>query len=140
MIFCKLVVVVVLLLSCLFYSYVDIDIKKIEDVIEILMVCFDVLGMVVVIVENDKVVLVKGFGIVNFDIGKKVNKDILFGIVLNIKVFIVVVLVKLIDEGKFSWDDKVIDYLFEFCLYDFYVICEMIICDLLSYCSGLGLG
>ena len=101
---------------------------------------FDVPGMAVAIVENDQVVLAKGFGVSHLDTGKKVNKDTLFGIASNTKAFTAAALAKLIDEGKLSWDDKVIDHLPEFRLYDPYVTREMTIRDLLSHRSGLGLG
>ncbi|MCH2087510.1 MAG: beta-lactamase family protein, partial [Pseudoalteromonas sp.] len=96
MIFRKLAVAAALLSSCSFYSYADIDTKKIEKVIETSMARFDVPGMAVAIVENDKVVLAKGFGIANLDTGKKVNKDTLFGIASNTKAFTAAALAKLI--------------------------------------------
>ena len=80
MIFRKLAVAAALLSSCSFYSYADIDTKKIEKVIETSMARFDVPGMAVAIVENDQVVLAKGFGVSHLDTGKKVNKDTLSGI------------------------------------------------------------
>ncbi|EWH06476.1 beta-lactamase [Pseudoalteromonas lipolytica SCSIO 04301] len=140
MTFRKLAVAAALLTSCAFNSYADIDTQKIEKVIETSMARFDVPGMAVAIVENDKVVLAKGFGIANLDTGKKVNKDTLFGIASNTKAFTAAALAKLIDEGKLNWDDKVIDHLPEFRLYDSYVTREMTIRDLLSHRSGLGLG
>ena len=96
----KLAVAAALLSSCSFYSYADIDTKKIEKVIETSMARFDVPGMAVAIVENDKVVLAKGFGVSHLDTGKKVNKDTLFGIASNTKAFTAAALAKLIDEGK----------------------------------------
>ncbi|WP_350628834.1 serine hydrolase domain-containing protein, partial [Pseudoalteromonas sp. CAL260-MNA-CIBAN-0059] len=80
------------------------------------------------------------FGVTNLDTNKKVNKDTLFGIASNTKAFTTAALAKLVDEGKLSWDDRVIDHLPEFRLYDSYVTREMRIRDLLSHRSGLGLG
>ena len=46
----------------------------------------------------------------------------------------------LVDEGKIGWDDKVIDRLPGFQMYDAWVTREMTIRDLLVHRSGLGLG
>lgn len=123
-----------------FSSWAQVDTTKIEDVIKTSMARFDVPGMAVAIVENDKVIFAKGFGVANIDTNKKVNKDTLFGIASNTKAFTSASLAKLVDEGKLSWDDRVIDHLPEFRLYDPYVTREMRIRDLLSHRSGLGLG
>jgi len=46
----------------------------------------------------------------------------------------------LVDEGKISWDSRVVDYLPEFMMSDPYVTREMMVKDLLCHRSGLGLG
>ena len=46
----------------------------------------------------------------------------------------------LVDEGKLTWQTKVIDIIPEFQLPDAYVTREFTIIDLLSHNSGLGLG
>ncbi|WP_165727126.1 serine hydrolase [Pseudoalteromonas sp. 31A1] len=131
---------IALLAGTSFSSWAQVDTNKIDDVIKASMARFDVPGMAVAIVENDKVIFAKGFGVTNLDTNKKVNKDTLFGIASNTKAFTTAALAKLVDEGKLSWDDRVIDYLPEFKLYDSYVTREMRIRDLLSHRSGLGLG
>ncbi|MBH0042534.1 MULTISPECIES: serine hydrolase [unclassified Pseudoalteromonas] len=131
---------IALLAGTSFSSWAQVDTNKIDDVIKASMARFDVPGMAVAIVENDKVIFAKGFGVTNLDTNKKVNKDTLFGIASNTKAFTTAALAKLVDEGKLSWDDRVIDHLPEFRLYDSYVTREMRIRDLLSHRSGLGLG
>lgn len=131
---------IALLAGTTFSSWAQVDTNKIDDVIKAPMARFDVPGMAVAIVENDKVIFAKGFGVTNLDTNKKVNKDTLFGIASNTKAFTTAALAKLVDEGKLSWDDRVIDHLPEFRLYDSYVTREMRIRDLLSHRSGLGLG
>lgn len=136
----KLAIAASLLTGFAFNSYAEIDSKQLNQVIENSMARFDVPGMAVAVVENDQVVFAKGFGVSNLDSGNKVNKDTLFGIASNTKAFTAAALAKLVDEEKISWDDKVIDHLPEFRLYDPYVTREMTIRDLLSHRSGLGLG
>ncbi|WP_341219403.1 serine hydrolase [uncultured Pseudoalteromonas sp.] len=129
-----------LLASATFNTWAQVDTNKIEEVIKTSMARFDVPGMAVAIVENDEVVLAKGFGIANLNTKAEVNKDTLFGIASNTKAFTSAALAKLVDEGKLRWDDRVIDHLPEFRLYDSYVTREMRVRDLLSHRSGLGLG
>jgi CubicO group peptidase (beta-lactamase class C family) len=129
-----------LLASTTFSSWAQVDTNKIEDVIKTSMARFDVPGMAVAIVENNEVVLAKGFGTANLNTKAEVNKDTLFGIASNTKAFTSAALAKLVDEGKLRWDDRVIDHLPEFRLYDSYVTREMRVRDLLSHRSGLGLG
>lgn len=123
-----------------FSSFAAVDTVKIEKIINASMARFDVPGMAVAIVENDKVLLAKGFGVSHLDTKKAVTKDTLFGIASNTKAFTSAALAMLIEQGKLSWDDRVIDHLPEFRLADPYVTREMRIRDLLSHRSGLGLG
>src|SRR4030095_10818831 len=46
----------------------------------------------------------------------------------------------LVDQGKIKWDDKVIDHMPDFRMWDSWVTREMTIRDLLVHRSGLGLG
>ena len=130
----------VLLASATFNSWAQINTTDLEEVINTSMARFDVPGMAVAVVQDDKVVFAKGFGTSNLNTNAKVNKDTLFGIASNTKAFTSAALAKLVDEGKLSWDDRVIDHLPEFRLYDSYVTREMRVRDLLSHRSGLGLG
>ena len=56
------------------------------------------------------------------------------------KAFTVADLGILVDQKKIDWDDKVIDHLPEFQMYDPWVTREITIRDLLVHRSGLGLG
>ncbi|HEV2532761.1 serine hydrolase [Phenylobacterium sp.] len=101
---------------------------------------FDVPGMSVAIVKDGKVLFAKGYGVREAGKPDKVDADTLFGIGSNTKAFTVAALAILVDEGKLSWDDKVIDRLPGFRLYDPYVTRELTVRDLLTHRSGLGLG
>ena len=69
-----------------------------------------------------------------------VTPESLFRIASNTKAFTTAALAMLVDEGKIRWDDRVIDRMPEFQMYDPYVTHEMTIRDLLVHRSGLGLG
>ncbi|WP_372783208.1 serine hydrolase [Phenylobacterium sp.] len=101
---------------------------------------FAVPGMSVAIVKDGKVLFAKGYGVREAGKPDKVDADTLFGIGSNTKAFTVAALAILVDEGKLNWDDKVIDRLPGFRLYDPYVTRELTVRDLLTHRSGLGLG
>ena len=97
-------------------------------------------GMAVAIVENDKVTLAKGFGVKRLGSPERVDADTIFPTGSTGKAFTVAALGILVDQGKIDWDDKVIDHLPGFQMYDPWVTREMTIRDLLVHRSGLGLG
>jgi CubicO group peptidase (beta-lactamase class C family) len=97
-------------------------------------------GMAIAIVENDQITLAKGFGAKRLGSPDPVDADTIFPTGSTGKAFTVAALGILVDEGKISWDDKVIDRLPGFQMYDSWVTREMTIRDLLVHRSGLGLG
>ena len=97
-------------------------------------------GMAIAIVENDKVTLAKGFGARQLGSAGPVDADTIFPTGSTGKAFTVAALGILVDRGKLDWDDKVIDRLPGFQMYDPWVTREMTVRDLLVHRSGLGLG
>ncbi|MBC8184327.1 serine hydrolase [candidate division KSB1 bacterium] len=135
---------VVFLVICVFGSYPanaqTITAKEVDKLVERTMETFEVPGIAVAIVKDGSVIHAKGYGLRSLNSKKKVNKNTLFGIASNSKAFTTAALGILIDEDKLKWDDKVIDYIPEFRLYNSYVTEEFTIRDLLTHRSGLGLG
>lgn len=121
---------------------VGVDIQAIEKNIEKAMKTFEVPGVAVAVVKDDRVVISKGFGEIlqGSRQSKPVNADTLFGIASNTKAFTAAALSILVDEGKLSWNDKIIEHLPEFQLSDPYVSRQLTVRDMLSHRSGLGLG
>lgn len=97
-------------------------------------------GIAVAVVKDGKVIHSKGYGIAAYNTKKKVDENTLFAIASNSKAFTTTALSILVDEGKLYWNDKVIDYIPEFKMYDDYVTANFTITDLLTHRSGLGLG
>ena len=101
---------------------------------------FDVPGIAVAIVQDGRVVVSRGYGVRRIGRPEPVTPNSLFRIASNTKAFTAAALAMLVDEGKISWDDRVIDRLPGFQMYDPYVTRELTIRDLLTHRSGLGLG
>ena len=97
-------------------------------------------GASIAIVENGKVVLAKGYGIRKLGRPEQVGPDTIFRTGSTGKAFTVAALATLVDRAKIKWDDKVIDHMPDFRMYDPWVTREMTIRDLLVHRSGLGLG
>ena len=113
---------------------------QIDALVQRTLTTFDVPGIAVAVVKDGKVVHSKGYGVRSLKTNEKVDENTLFGIASNSKAFTAAALGILMDEGKLKWDDKVIDYIPEFRMYNAYVTEEFTIRDLLTHRSGLGLG
>ena len=114
--------------------------KDLDQRINAAMHDYGIPGMAVSIVENGKTTFARGFGVRRLDGSKPVDADTLFVIGSTTKAFTSAALAVLVDEGRIGWDDKVIDRLPGFRMYDPWVTREMTIRDLLVHRSGLGLG
>ncbi len=97
-------------------------------------------GLSIAIVEDHQVTLAQGFGVRALGSAQAVDADTIFPTGSTGKAFTVAALGVLVDAGKIKWDDKVIDHLPGFQMYDPWVTREMTIRDLLVHRSGLGLG
>jgi CubicO group peptidase (beta-lactamase class C family) len=97
-------------------------------------------GVTIAIVEDGKVTLAHGWGVRDLSTNKPVDADTIFFTGSTGKAFTNAALATLVDEGKIKWDDKVIDHMPDFRMWDPWVTREMTIRDLLVHRSGLGLG
>jgi CubicO group peptidase (beta-lactamase class C family) len=111
-----------------------------DAIVERVRTTFDVPGLSLAIVKDDRVVLARGYGSRQLGSDAAVGADTLFAIASNTKVFTAVALGLLVEEGRLEWDAPVIRYLPWFQLADPYVTREITVRDLLVHRSGLGLG
>lgn len=139
MILKKYIFLFVILLSTFSFSQ-EIPEKKVDELVQNTLKTFNVPGIAVGIVHDGKVVLAKGYGVADITTGAKVNSATNFGIASNSKAFTTAAIAILADEGKVKWDDKVIQYIPEFKMYNDYVTNEFTVRDLVTHRSGLGLG
>jgi len=113
---------------------------EIKAVVDEALESFMTPGMAVGIVKDGKVVHLSGYGIKDMNSREAVTPDTLFRIASTTKAFTSAALAILVDEGKITWDDKVIDHLPDFRMMDPWVTREFTIRDLLTHRSGLGAG
>ena len=135
----KRMIIAALALACSVQALADPP-AGFADRVEALRKEVGVPGMAVAIVENDKVTFAEGFGVRKLGASERVDADTIFPNGSTGKAFTVADLAILVDQGKIGWDDKVIDRLPGFQMYDPWVTREMTIRDLLVHRSGLGLG
>ncbi|MGH6911496.1 MAG: serine hydrolase, partial [Phenylobacterium sp.] len=119
---------------------VPITEARIDDTVARAMAAFQAPGVAVGIVKDGKVVMAKGYGVRQAGKPDRVDAGTVFQIGSNTKAFTTAALSILVDEGKISWDGRVIDYLPDFRMYDPYVTREFTIRDLVTHRSGLGAG
>ena len=114
--------------------------NDIDNLVQKTMQAFNVPGIAVAVVKDDKIVHMKGYGVSSIVTKEKTDENTLFAIASNSKAFTAAALAILVDEGKITWETRVTEIIPEFKLYDPYVTNEFTIKDLLTHRSGLGLG
>ncbi len=121
-------------------SFGQLTNKEIDKLVNDTMDKFEVAGVAVGIVKDGKIIYTKGYGVKSIETKKKVDEHTQFAIASNSKAFTTTALALLVEEGKLSWQDKVVDHIPEFKMYNAYVTNNFNIQDLLTHRSGLGLG
>ncbi len=98
---------------------------------------FSVPGVAVGVVKDGEVVHASGYGVRELGVEGDVDTETLFRIASTSKAFTAASLAMLVDEGRLSWDDKIVDHIPGFALYDPWVTKEFTVADLLTHRSGL---
>jgi CubicO group peptidase (beta-lactamase class C family) len=98
---------------------------------------FGVPGVAVVVVQDDRVLLLKGYGVRQLGEPGTVDENTIFQLASNSKLFTAAGLGTLVDEKKVGWDDTVITRLPEFVVQDLYATRYMTVRDLLAHRTGL---
>lgn len=116
---------------------VEAALPRIESYIQASMQAWQVPGLAVGIVADDKLVYAKGYGVREHGSSEAVDADTLFQIGSTTKAFLGVTEALLVDQGKLGWTDRVVDHYPEFRLADAWVTRQFEIADLLAQRSGL---
>jgi len=114
--------------------------QQIDSIVNKTLKTFNVPGIALAIVKDNKVIHSKGYGLRSLQTRKQTDENTIFAIASNSKAFTAVALGMLVDEKKLQWNSKVSDIIPEFKMYAPYVTAEFTIKDLLTHRSGLGLG
>lgn len=114
--------------------------QRIDQTVAEVMASYAVPGVAIAVVEGQQVVFANTYGVQEYGKAAPVTADSLFKIASVSKNFTTAALALLIDEGKLSWDDRVIDHLPEFRTSDPWITAEFRVRDLLIHSSGLNLG
>jgi CubicO group peptidase (beta-lactamase class C family) len=136
----KTLVLLVMLTVCLASWSQPLNTEEIDKLVNRTMETFNVPGIAVAVVKDDRVVHMKGYGVSSIATGRKTDENTLFAIASNTKAFTSAALGILVDEGRLTWETKVTDIIPEFRLYNPYVTEDFNIKDLLTHRSGMGLG
>lgn len=94
-------------------------------------------GIAIAIVQNDKIIFAKGFGVKKLGSSDAVDPHTIFEIGSMSKAFTSALVAAMIDEKKFTWQDRVIDLYPDFRMYDPWVTREFLVKDLMAQHSGL---
>ncbi len=108
-----------------------------EAVVKKGMADWQIPGLAIAIVKDDKMVYAKGFGVRSLDGKEPVNEKTIFQIGSTSKAFTAALVAMMVDEGKAKWKDKVIDHVADFQMYDPWVTREFMVEELLEQHSGL---
>ena len=108
-----------------------------DDYIERTMRDWGIPGAAIAVVKGDSVIWVRGFGIKRLGDTARVDGRTIFAIGSISKSFTTAALGMLVDEGRISWDDPVVDRLPSFRLADPEVTRQATIRDLLTHRTGL---
>ncbi len=94
-------------------------------------------GLAIAVVKDDSLVFARGYGVIELGKTAPVTEHTRFAIGSTTKAMTTVALAMLVDEGRLTWDDRVIDILPELRLYDAYATRELTVRDLLTHRTGL---
>lgn len=109
-----------------------------EHLVERGMRDWEVPGMAVAIVKDGKIFYAKGFGEKRLESDESVDEHTLFGIASVSKNITAAALALLVDEGKISWDTKIVDVIPWFALSDPWVTQQVTVRDALTHRVGIG--
>jgi CubicO group peptidase (beta-lactamase class C family) len=113
------------------------SLKNIDAYLEKAMSDWQIPGLSIAVVKDDKVIYAKGYGVREFGKPEKVDEQTLFPVGSITKSFTAAGVGLLVDEKKMAWDDAVTKYLPEFQLYDPTLTQSVTMRDLLAHRTGL---
>lgn len=117
-------------------SYSEL-LKNFEKYCEKAMNEWETPGMAISVVKDDKVIYSKGFGVTVYGGNEKIDPHTIFQIGSISKSFTTTLLGMAVDEKTLDWNDRVVDMIPTFMLYDPWVTREYRVVDTVAQRSGL---
>ena len=114
-----------------------IDAAGIDKIVEDALKAWQVPGASIAIVQGDKVVHLKGYGVKEQGTTNPVTPDTLFAIGSTSKAFTTTAMAMLVDEGKMKWDDPVRKHVEFFRLSDPLASEQVTLRDIITHRTGL---
>ena len=115
----------------------DQILANIEQTIEQVRADWKIPGIGVALCKDGEMLLCKGYGVKDWKSGMPVDEHTIFQIGSVSKSFTAAIIAQLVDEGLLKWQDRVIDHLPDFEMYDPWVTEHIEIQDLTSHRSGM---
>jgi CubicO group peptidase (beta-lactamase class C family) len=115
----------------------EVILHKFENLVETTRRDFGIPGMAVAIIQDDKVVYSKGFGVKKVDEDEPVTPETVFQIGSTSKAFTAALVATLVDEGEVGWKDPVVKHLPDFAMADPWVTQAFQVRDLMAQHSGM---
>jgi CubicO group peptidase (beta-lactamase class C family) len=115
----------------------EVDEKKLDAIMRDAVKAFEAPGAAIVVVHNDRIVYLKGFGVRQLGKDEPVTPDTVFQIASCTKAFLAMLIAMLTGEGRMDWDDPVRRHLPYFQLSDPLADRNVTIRDLLCHRTGL---
>jgi CubicO group peptidase (beta-lactamase class C family) len=97
-------------------------------------------GISIAIVRHDSVIYAKGYGVTATRSATPINERTLFEIGSSSKAFTATLIAMLVTDGKMHWDDRLVQYLPDFRMYDAVANEGVTLRDALSHRSGIARG
>ncbi len=94
-------------------------------------------GMAIAVVVDDKVVFAKGYGVTKVGAADKVDERTIFQIGSTTKAFTAALTAMLVDGKKLDWPDRVVEHLPQFQMFDPWVTRQFEVADLMAQHTGL---
>ncbi|MDN7176986.1 beta-lactamase family protein [Caballeronia sp. SEWSISQ10-4 2] len=113
-------------------DWIDLD-RLVEDAMK----CWGIPGLAIAVVQDDEVILLKGYGVRELGVNAPVTCDTQFMICSLTKSVTAAGLALLVDEQRLDWETRVREILPEFQLCDAAATEAITISDLLTHRSGL---
>jgi len=138
----RLALVVALLVSFVFAPAAGAQqqLEGLDAEIEQMIGDWGIPGAAVVVIQDDEITFARGFGVRELGGTDPVDEHTIFAVGSTSKAFTAAAIAMLVDEGKVSWDDPMVDHVPVFQLSDPYITRDLRVRDLMSHNSGLTRG